>query len=57
MLDLSLGNWWIWFEKVWATIYLIPSDTKILEISFKNTKMLHDEFLYGKFEFPSEPYM
>jgi hypothetical protein len=57
MLDLSLGNWRIWFEKVWATIYLVPSDTKILEISFENTKMLHDEFLYGKFEFPPEPYM
>jgi hypothetical protein len=37
------------YEKVRATVYLIPSDTKVLEIYLlKNTKMLHDEFLYNK---------
>ena len=34
MLDLSLGNWRIWYEKVWAAVYLIPSDTKVSEIYF-----------------------
>jgi hypothetical protein len=49
MLDLSLGSWWILYEKVWATVYLILSDTKVLEIYLlKNTKMLYDEFLYDK---------
>jgi hypothetical protein len=28
MLDLSLDNWGIWYEKVWAAIYLVPSNTK-----------------------------
>jgi hypothetical protein len=51
MLDLGLGNWWIWYEKVWAAVYLVPSNTKVLEIYLlKNTKMLHDEF-------PPEQYM
>jgi hypothetical protein len=49
MLDLSLGNWHIWYEKFWAAIYLVPNDTKVLKIYFlKNTKILHDEFLYDK---------
>ena len=54
MLDLSLGNWHIWYEKVWAVVYLVPSDTKVLEISLlKNIKMLHDEFLYDKAWIPT----
>ena len=54
MLDLSLGNWRIWYEKVWAVVYLVPSDTKVLEIYFlKNTKILHDEFLYDKAWIPT----
>ena len=53
MLDLSLGNWQIWNEKVWAVIYLVLSDTKILEISFENIKMLHDGFLYDKTWIPT----
>ena len=55
MLDLSLGNWRIWYEKAWAAIYLVPSDTKILEIYLlKNIKMLHDEFLYDKAWIPTK---
>ena len=38
MLVLSLGNWWIWYEKVWGAIYLVLSDTKNLEISFDKHK-------------------
>jgi hypothetical protein len=59
MLDLSLGNWWIWYEKVWATVYLIPSDTKVLEIYFfkrhKNTTWWLP--FMTKPEFLPEPYM
>ena len=58
MLNLSLGNWRIWYEKVWAAIYLVPSDTKVLEIYLlKNIKILDDEILYDKLEFLPEPYM
>ena len=54
MLDLSLGNWRIWYEKVWAIVYLVPSDTKVLEIYLlKNVKMLHYEFLYDKAWIPT----
>lgn len=39
MLDLSLGSWWIWFENIWAVVYLVPSDTRVLEIYLlKNLK-------------------
>ena len=49
MFNLSLGNWRIWYEKVWAAVYLVPSDTKVLEIYFlKNIKKSHDEILYDK---------
>jgi hypothetical protein len=49
MLDLSLSDWWIWYEKVWATIYLVPSDTWVLEIYLlKNLKSPHDKFLYDE---------
>ena len=35
--------------KVWAAVYLVPSDTKVLEIYLlKNMKILHDELLYDK---------
>ena len=58
MLDLSLGNWRIWYEKVWATVYLVLSDTKVLEIYFfekhKNAMM---SSCMTKLEFPPEPYM
>ena len=58
MFDLILDNWWIWYEKVWAAIYLVPSDTKVLEIYLlRNIKMLHDEFLYDKAWIPTRPYM
>jgi hypothetical protein len=54
MLDLSLGNGQIWYEKVWTTVYHVISDTKILEIYLlKNIKILHDEFLYDKAWIPS----
>jgi hypothetical protein len=54
MFDLSLGSWRIWYEKVWAIVYLVPSDTKVLEIYLsKNIKMLHDEFLYDKAWIPT----
>jgi hypothetical protein len=49
MLDLSLGNWRIWYEKIWTNAYLVPSDTKVLQIYLlKNIKILHDELLYDK---------
>jgi hypothetical protein len=49
MLDLSLGSWWVWYEKVWATVYLVLSDTRVLEIYLlKILKLLHDEFLYDE---------
>jgi hypothetical protein len=50
MLDLSLDSWQIWYVKVWATVYLVPTDTRVLEIlSFeKQNKMLYDEFLYDE---------
>ena len=58
MLDLSLGNWWIWYKKVWAAIYLDPSDTKILEIYLlKKLKNAMMSSCMTKLEFPLEPYM
>jgi hypothetical protein len=49
MLDLSLGNWRIRYEKVWAVVYLVPSDTRVLEIYLsKNSKLPHDELLYDE---------
>ena len=54
MLDLSLGNWQIWYEKVWVDVYLVPSDTKVLEIYLlKNIKILNDEFMYDKAWIPT----
>jgi hypothetical protein len=45
----SAPDWRISYEKVWAAVYLVPSDTKILEIDLlKNTKIYYDEFLYDK---------
>ena len=59
MLDLSLGNWWIWYEKVWVAVYLIPSDSKVLEIyllkKYKKCYMMSS--CITKLEFPPEPYM
>jgi hypothetical protein len=53
MLDLSLGNWRIWYEKVWVVIYLVPSDIKVSEIyPLKNIK-IHDELLYDKAGIPT----
>ena len=58
MLDLSLDNWRIWYEKVWAIVCLVPSDTKVLEIYLlKNTKNAMMSFCMTKLEFPLEPYM
>ena len=58
MLDLSLGNWWIWYEKVWAVVYLVPSDTKVLEIYFlKTQKCYMMSSCMTKLEFLPEPYM
>jgi hypothetical protein len=48
MLDLSLGDWHIWYEKVWAAIYLVLRDTWFLEISFEKLENPHDEILYDK---------
>jgi hypothetical protein len=49
MLDLSLDSWQVWYEKVWATVYLVLSDTRVLEIYLlKILKLLHDEFLYDE---------
>jgi hypothetical protein len=58
MFDLSLGNWKIWYEKVWAIVYLVLSDTKVLEISFeKHKKYYMMSSCMTKLEFPPEPYM
>ena len=58
MLDLGLDNWRIWYEKVWAVVYLVPSDTKVLEIYLlKNTKNPMMSSYMTKLEFPPEPYM
>ena len=55
MLDLSLDNWRICYEKVWAAVYLVPSDTKVLEIYLlKNMKILQDELLYDKAWIPTK---
>jgi hypothetical protein len=48
MLDLSLGDWQIWYEKVWAAIYVVLRDTWFLEISFEKLENPHDEVLYDK---------
>jgi hypothetical protein len=49
MFDLSLGDWWIWYEKVWVVVYLVPRETWVLEIYLlKNLKLPHDEFLYDE---------
>jgi hypothetical protein len=54
MPDLSLGNWRILYEMVWADVYLVPSDTRILEIYFlKKHKIFHDELLYDKAQIPT----
>jgi hypothetical protein len=31
MLDLNLGSWGVWYKKVWAAIYLAPTDARVLE--------------------------
>jgi hypothetical protein len=49
MLDLSLGEWRIWYEKVWVVVYLVLKETWVLEIYLlKNLKLPHDEFLYNE---------
>ena len=58
MLDLSLGNWRIWYEKVWAAVYLVPSDTNVLEIYLlKTQKCYMMSSCMTKLEFPLGPYM
>ena len=58
MLELSLGKWRIWYKKVWATVYLVPSDTKVLEIYLlKTQKYYMMSSCMTKLEFPLEPYM
>jgi hypothetical protein len=48
-LDLGLGDWWAWYGKVLSCCYLVPSDTRVLEIYLlKNLKLSHDEFLYDE---------
>jgi hypothetical protein len=53
MIDLSLSNWWIWYENVWAAVYLVPSDTKVLEIYLLKNMKIHDELLYDKAWIPT----
>jgi hypothetical protein len=53
MIDLSLSNWWIWYEIVWATVYLVPSDTKVLEIYLLKNMKIHAELLYDKAWIPT----
>jgi hypothetical protein len=47
MFDLSLGDQGIWYEKVWAAIYLVPSNTKFWKFIFWKFKN-HDELLHDK---------
>jgi hypothetical protein len=57
MLDLSLGDWWIWYKKVWVTVYFVLSDTRVLEIYLSKIWKLYDEFLYDEsFKFLPQPY-
>jgi hypothetical protein len=57
MLDLSLGDWWIWYKKLWATVYLVLSDTRVLEIYLSKYENLYDEFLYDEsLKFLPQPY-
>jgi hypothetical protein len=48
MSNLSLGNGRIWYKKVWAVVYLVPNDTRVLEIYLLKNKIFHDELLYDK---------
>ena len=59
MLDPSLGNWQIWYEKVWAVVYLIPCNTKVLEncLLKKHKNATWWVPVWQKLEFPPEPYM
>jgi len=34
MFDLSLGNWWIWYEMVWVAIYLVPCKSRLQRLFF-----------------------
>ena len=44
----------MWYEKVQAVVYLVPSDTRVSEIYLlKKIKILHDEFLYDKAWIPT----
>jgi len=45
---------WIWYDKVWAIVYIFPSDTKIQEIYLlKKHKNITYEFLYDKAWIPT----
>jgi hypothetical protein len=58
MFDLSLGNWGIWYEKIWATVYLVPSDTWVLEIYLLNTLKNHMmSSCMTELKFLPQPYM
>ena len=58
MLDLSLGNWRIWYEMVWVAVYLVPSDTKVTEIYLlKTQKCYMMSSCMTKLEFLPEPDM
>jgi hypothetical protein len=53
MLDLSLSNWRIWYKKVWAAVYLVPSDTEVSEIYLLKKYKIHDELMYDKAWIPT----
>jgi hypothetical protein len=58
MPDLSLDNWRIWYEMVWAVVYLVPSDTRVLEIYLlKNIKSSMMSSCMIKLKFLPQPYI
>jgi hypothetical protein len=54
MLDLSLSDWGIWYEKVWAAIYLVPSNTKLWRFIFWKFKIMMSSFM-TKLKFLPKP--
>jgi hypothetical protein len=57
MLELNLHNWWIWYKRVWAAIYLILRDTWFSETYLWKSKNLHDEILHDKVWIPTRAKM
>jgi hypothetical protein len=57
MLDLNLGNRWIWYKKVWAIVYLVPSNIEVPKIYLLKKYKFMMSSCMTKLEFLPEPYM